>query len=326
MLFCTDNCLGYIEFMANTLDQELHALSPYLLRCYNKDLEGRREERYSVLDKIGQQDLLFLLKSFIEANTGEYKILEDSKQVYQFSDLEFDEDGRELSCWFNVGYYGMKADIINISTGGVDFEKAQNNAEIIKHYVHVYIPKGVNEGMAFLHSYRGNGVKTLFYILFSAFFRSATNLNIQMNPLAYDKAINAWLDAPAKEVKITRFEGVADIADALTKLGHNEKELIVKPPRNGILGTLRDYKTKGTDRYKAVEVLSALGNQVKTVVEMNGKKRTFNVGHSATNTICEIELSEDIIFEEGVPNIESLNRWVKEIAQEYADTMYPIKV
>ncbi|CAK1907760.1 conserved hypothetical protein [Vibrio crassostreae] len=309
--------------MAKNPDLDLHALSPYLLRCYNGSLEGKREERYSALDKIGQYDLLYLLKDFIEANSEEYKVLETGKQVYQFSDLKFDKDKRELYCWFNVGYYGMKSDIINIETGGVDFKKAQKNAEIIKHYVHIYIPHNVNEGMAFLHSFRGNGVKTLFYVLFSNYFRNVTNLNIQMNPLAYDKAINAWMDAPAKEVKITRFEGVADISDALGKLGHNEKELVIKPPRNGILGTLRDYKTRGSDRYKAVEVLSEHGNQIKTVVEMNGKKRTFNVGHSSTNTICEIELSEDIVFDEGVPNIDSMNRWTKEIANEYADTMYP---
>lgn len=309
--------------MSNTYDQELHSLSPYLFRCYNKDLGGKREERYSTLDNIGQYDLFIMLKKFIQINTDKYAILEDTKQVYKFSDVSVDEINREIYCWFNVGYYGMKADIINVNTGDVDFEKAQTNAEIIKHYVHIYIPKGVNEGMAFLHSYRGNGVKTLFYTLFYAIFKNATNLTLQMNPLAYDKAINAWLDAPAKEVKITRFEGVSDIADQLKKLGHHEKELVIKPPRKGFLGTLRDYRTKGNDKYQAVEVLSEHGNQVKTVIEMNGKKRTFNVGHCSSNAICEIELSDDVVFEEGVPELSSMNRWVKEIANEYAETIYP---
>jgi hypothetical protein len=309
--------------MAKTSEQELHALSPYLLRCYNKDLEGKKGERYSTLDNIGMHDMFHLLRDFINANSIEYKIVEGTKQVYQFSDVSVDENNREIHCWFNVGYYGMKADIIDIETGDVDFEKAQTNAEIIKHYVHFYIPKGVNEGMGFMHSYRGNGVKTLFHTLFSGYFRAATKLTLQMNPLAYDKAINAWLDAPAKEVKITRFEGVPDIADQLRLLGHNEKELVIRPPRNGILGKLRDYRTQGSDQYKAIEVLSELGSQIKTVVEMGDKKRTFTVGSRASNTLCEIELSEDVIMDEGVPNLTSMNTWTKEIATEYSATMYP---
>ncbi|MCG7587845.1 hypothetical protein, partial [Photobacterium sp. OFAV2-7] len=227
--------------MARTYEQEMHSLSPYSFRCYNKDLGGRREQRYSTLDRIGQYDLFELLKWFIMSKTGAYHIMDDTKQVYQFSDVSINEETRELSGWFNVGYYGIKTDIIDIETGEVDFKKAQKNAEIIKHYVHFYIPQGVNEAMAFLHSYRGNGIKTLFHILFSTYFKTVTGLNLQMNPLAYDKALNAWLDAQAKEVKLTKFVGLADAADQLRKLGHNEQELVIKPPRRGSLGRLRDY-------------------------------------------------------------------------------------
>lgn len=177
--------------MAKTYEQELHSLSPYSFRCYNGDLEGKRDQRYSHLDKIGQYDLFSLIEMFIEKRSGEYNIIEDSRQVYRFSDMKLDKKKREIYCWFNVGNYGMKTDIIDIKTGKVSYEKAEDNAEIIKHYVHFCIPKGVNEGMAFLHAYRGNGIKTLFHTIFSVFFTNTTRLNLQMNPLAYDKAIHA---------------------------------------------------------------------------------------------------------------------------------------
>ncbi|TMX41434.1 hypothetical protein [Vibrio sp. Hep-1b-8] len=310
--------------MAKTYEQEQHALTPYSFRVYNKDLEGRREERYSVLNKIsGKFDLLEMLETFMKANSDKYRIFEESQQVYCFSDIKYDAAKREVWGWFNVGYYGIKTDIINIKTQEVDFEKAKDNAEIIKHYVHFRIPKKANEGMAFLHTYRGNGVKTLFFRLFSELFKAQTTLNLQMNPLAYDKAIHAWLDAPAKEVKLTKFVGVADVTDKLKKLGHHEQELVVKPPRKGTLGRLRDYLiNKKSEHYQAVEVLSEFGSQVKTVVEMNGKKRTFNVGHSKSSSMCEIELDEAVVMDEGVPNFKSMNRWVREISDEYAKTMY----
>ena len=309
--------------MARTYEQEMHALSPYLLRCFNNDLGGKREQRYSTLDKIGSYDLFELIKSFIKNISKSYNIQEKTKQVFQFSDISFDDKKREVFGWFNVGYYGIKTDIIDIKTGKVDFEKAQNNAEIIRHYIHFYIPRGVNEGMAFFHSYRGNGIKTLFYTLFAEYFKDITKLNIQMNPLAYDKAVNAWLDATAKEIKLTKFTGLSDAADQIKKLGHNEQELIIKPPRKGSLGRLRDYLTKGNDKLAAVEALSEFGSQVKTVVELNGKKRTFSVGANSSNSVCEIELDDDVIMDEGIPNISSMNRWVRQIVAEYAQVMYP---
>ena len=151
--------------MAVSKEVGMHSIAPYLFRVFNKDLNGPREKRYSTLDKLGSYDLYKLLKSFIEANQSEYILIEESKQVYMFSDMNFDDQKRNITGIFNVGVYGVKTEIININTGSVDFEKAQNNAEIIRHYVQFFIPKGVNEAMAFMHTFRGVGVKTLFYDL-----------------------------------------------------------------------------------------------------------------------------------------------------------------
>ena len=301
----------------------MHAVAPYLFRCFNPLLEGKLEERYSTLDNLGNKDLFYILRDFLLANTGAYKIVEDSKQVYQFESLTIKEDSREIFGWFNVGSYGMKTDIINVATGEVDFEKAKDNAEIIKHYIHYFIPKGFNEAMAFMHSYRGIGVKTLFYNLFSQHFRSITGLVIQMNPLSYDNAINAWLDATAKEVKLTKFVGLKDIADQVRLLGHGEQELIIKPPRRGGMGKLRDYLNPDSPQMQAVEVMGDYGAQVKTVVEMDGKRRTFSVGRNRTSALCEIEVEEYIIGDDGVPTFHKINSWVRGIVNEYARSMYP---
>lgn len=301
----------------------MHAIAPYLFRCFNRGLEGSIEERYSTLDNLGDKDLFYLLRDFLIANTGAYKIVEDSKQVFQFDNLKIDEENREIYGWFNVGSYGIKTDIINVTTGDVDFEKAKDNAEIIKHYVHFFIPRGFNEAMAFMHSYRGVGIKTLFYNLFSQYFRDLTDLVIQMNPLAYDNAVNAWLDATAKEIKLTKFVGLNDIADQVRLLGHGEQELIIKPPRKGGMGRLRDYLNADSPHRQAVEVMGEYGAQVKTVVEMDGKRRTFNVGRNRTCALCEIEVEENIIGDDGVPEYGRINTWVREIVAEYARTMYP---
>ncbi|SGZ07295.1 Putative uncharacterized protein [Moritella viscosa] len=301
----------------------MHSISPYLLRCYNKDNGGRTDQRYSTLDRIGQHDLFYLLQAFIEVNTQLYTIVDDEKLVYLFSNMVFDEQTREIYGWFNVGNYGIKTDIINVDTGNVDFKKAQNNAEIIKHYVHFFIPQGFNEAMAFMHSFRGNGVKTIFHTLFSNYFKEMTELTLQMNPLAYNKAMDAWLNGEAKEVRLIKFAGLPDIADQLRELGHHEQELVIKPKRNLSLGKLKDYLTPNSPQLTAVEVLSEFATQIKTVVEIEGKRRTFCIGKKSSNTVCEIELDDTVILNEGVPEFSSMYLWVGEIITEYTVTLYP---
>ncbi|EAA9217168.1 hypothetical protein EAP12_14085 [Salmonella enterica] len=300
----------------------MHALAPYLFRCYNPN--AAREQRYSALSNIRDLDLLDILYDFIQQYNAGYILSEETKQVFRFNEIVRDENNREIYGWFESGYYGTKTDIINIETGDVDFEKTKNNAEIIRYYVHFYIPRDVNEGMAFLHTYRGDGIKTLFMNLFSDYFKRVTNLVIQMNPLAYDKAIEKWMDAIAKEVRVTKFHGVRDVAEQARRLGHNEQELVIKPPRNSGLGRLRDYLSRDSEQYQLVEVLKEYGETVKTVVELgDGRKRTFRIGTNVRGAVCEIIFDkEQVIFNDGMPEITSLNRFVDAVILEYIQLLY----
>lgn len=301
----------------------MHSISPYLIRCFNPAIEGKVEQRYSNLDKIGQNDLFVLICTFIKNQSGQYQIIEKTKQVYNFSEISIDERYREIYCWFNVGHYGTKTDIIDVTTGKIDYKKTNKNAEIIKHFIKFYIPRNVNEAMCFFHSYRGDGIKTLFSNIFCDYFNEATKLNLQIKPLSYKKAITAWLDAQIKEIRVVKFSGLKDIADQVKHLGHNEQVLSIKPPRKGSFGKFKDYITKDTNEYQMIEVLSDFGSQIKTVVEFEGRKRTFTVGSNASEPIAEIELDDNVILVDGFPELKSIAAWVKEIIKDFNKHIYP---
>lgn len=99
----------------------MHALAPYLFRCYNPN--AAREQRYSALSNIRDLDLLDILYDFIQQYNAGYILSEETKQVFRFNEIVRDENNREIYGWFESGYYGTKTDIINIETGDVDFEK-----------------------------------------------------------------------------------------------------------------------------------------------------------------------------------------------------------
>jgi hypothetical protein len=299
----------------------MYSISPYLFRSYNKDIMGPQGRHYSRLDDIAGRDLFTLLEDFINKYAS-YKINDNTKQVYRFENVFIDRGSRTISVWFVVGTYGIKTDIIDIDTGLVNFRKAENNAEMIKYYMHFFIPRGFDEAIVLTSNYRSSGVKTLFYSLFSKYFSSRTKQNLQMNPLSYDKAFNSWLDARTTEIRCTKFRGCKDITDQITLLGHEEQELVLKPKKNKSLGRLRDFIGDG-DKLKVIEVLAETSDVIKSVVEMDGKKRTFRIGTQVANILCEIELDDTVVIIDGVPEFSSIQRWSKEIIKEYAQRMYP---
>jgi hypothetical protein len=303
----------------------MHSIAPYSIRCFNPH-DGAKDihDRYSVLDKVGQFDTYKVFQDFLIAQDDKFKIAEDTKQVYRFFGMKFYEAEREIAGWFESGYYGVKNDIIDIKTGNVDYEKTQNHAEIIKHYVRFYIPAGFNEGIALLHNYKGGGIKTLLYDLLRVNFSAVTKRTLQMNPLAYKKAFKMWEDASAKEIKLTKFVGMPDLTDQIKNLGHKEQQLIIKPPSRGSLGKLRDYFDPNSEEYKVVEFLTPLCAQVKAIAELNGKRRTFTIGRPADEQVCEILIDEeDVDMIAGNPEPQSLHKWCTVVLQEFVDSLYP---
>lgn len=303
----------------------MHAIAPYSIRFFNPNsTEKLVENRYAKLDKLGAYDAFAVLCAFVDKLDDKFTIVDDSKQVYRFFNMKKFPKSREVVGWFEAGSYGVKNDIIDIKTGNVDYEKTQQNAEIIKHYVRFFIPAGFNEGVALLHSFKGNGIKTLLHDILKVHFQDVTKLNLSMNPLAYQKAFLSWEEAYTKEIKLTKFNGMDDITDQIKKLGHKEQQLIIKPPSRSTLGKFKDYLDPNTEEFRVVEFLTPLCAQVKAVVELNGKRRTFTIGRPADEQVCEIAVDEDEVdFIAGNPEPKSLHKWCAVILQELVDSMYP---
>ncbi|MFL1501120.1 hypothetical protein ACI77J_09630 [Pseudomonas sp. O64] len=303
----------------------MHAIAPYSIRFFDPNSAAKKiEDRYSKLDKVGAYDAFKVLVDYFNRVDDKFVIAEDTKQVFRFKGMTIYAAQRQVAGWFEVGSYGVKNDIIDIKTGKVDYQKTQENAEIIRHYVRFFVPAGFNEGIALLHSFKGAGIKTLLHDLLRAEFQKITKLNLQMNPLAYKKAFISWENAKAKEIRLTKFEGMNDLTDQIKKLGHKEQQLIIKPPSRSSLGQFKDFLDPNSEKYQVVEYLSPMCAHVKIVVELGDKRRTFTIGRPADEQVCEIAIDEeDVDFVAGNPVAKSLHEWCTIVLQDLADALYP---
>lgn len=305
----------------------MNTISPYTIRCFNPLTKGKKvEDSYSPLGKIGQFDMYEIFKSYITTKGNGYHLVQATEQIYSLFGFKFNDTTREIRGIIRAGSYGSRTDIVNIKTGKIDFKRLEENAEVLNHYVRFFVPAELNEGVILLHNQKNVGVKTLIWELLREEFSRVTGRVLQMNPLSYEKAFEEWKKATTKEIKLIRFSGMNTVEDQIKKLGHDEAEhvYIIKASRKNNLGTFVDYLTPGTEQNATVEMLAPLCAEVKTVVEMHGRKRTFRLGGSQSSQVCEIDVDvKKVTIIAGNPDLKELDAWSKILLNEFLFTMYP---
>lgn len=233
--------------------------------------------------------------------------------------------------WFLEGEYGLEKDIIDINSSSVEFQRRLDNAEITKHFFYIKLPLLSRHGLVLLHNFNGNGVKTTFHDEVVFFTRPQIDCFVSMTPLSDETSLKKWSKAVAKEIRLNKFIAQDDIADTITDLGYEENNsftLTIKPPvRGGNFGTLSELTSKKkmdkpSQKLLAIEILSEHCKEVKTVFELNGKKRTFRIGNGVSNILCEIEAPEELL-NNPIPTLDELKAWAFEVAEEFSSEITP---
>ncbi|MEG9531625.1 hypothetical protein [Mannheimia indoligenes] len=298
----------------------MHSVAPYAIRCFDRSLKTRKNPGYCNLSEIKGNNLLNLITLFVQNNSSNYTLFESNKQVYRFSNINIEPEN--IYCWIEIGDYGTENDIIDIGSGKVSFQKTQHNALINKFYLHFHIPENKTTGLMFVHNYKYGGAKSLFETEFKEFFRNYTDLNLQIYPFAHRKAVEAWQNANVKAIRAigySHMQETSDSADALRLLSEgNEVEMLIKPPRNAVLGKLSDFLIRGT-KHQLIQDISPETSEVKVEVEMNGTYRTFSVysPRGSGRASYEIELDPNVEIEKNMPEFDSIREWVATLCDDF---------
>lgn len=303
----------------------MHSIAPYSIRCFDRNLKTKKNPGYCDLSNIKGRKLIDVILDFMKQHTSNYTRYTANKQVYRFSEIM--SDSENIYCWIEIGDYGTENDIIDIDTGTISFKKIQNNALINKFYLHFHIPSNKTTGLMFVHNYKYGGAKSLFEAEFKRFFNQLMHLNLQIFPFSHRKAIEAWHNANVKAIRVIGYEqskAFSDPVDALNKLSNgNEVELLIKPPRNGVLGQLSDFLNKG-DKYQLIQDISPDTSGITAEVEMNGTKRTFSVysPRGSGRASYEIELDPNVKIEKNMPEFESIKSWVSSLCDDFKTMIF----
>lgn len=297
-----------------------HAICLYTIRCYNPDSEKKSNSRYHFLNSIGSQDLFVMLREFIKNKTDFIK-LDEKKQAYRFGGVSIDEGNRIISGWMHYGYYGIESDIVNLENNQVEFEKKENNADIGKHFFMFWIPKS-ETGIAIFHTVRSDGIKSVFQKEFSPYMQRYIPRTLQIMPLSNEKALQEWSNATAKTITAVRLSRNTDLANIPTSIGDVHTSYVIKPRKKSGLGKLKNFVTIGSPENNLIQELDQQSDDVRVVVQMGDKHRTFKLGSRYRHSLCEIELPDTIKMVGGSPELSSIRAWVMEVLSEYKEKIY----
>ncbi|MGY4043342.1 hypothetical protein [Aeromonas hydrophila] len=299
-----------------------HAVSAYAVRVFNKEVSRRADDRYHLLNKIGAYDLLELIHVFCTGRK-DYTTIADSKQAYRIIIKNHDPAKRMISGWIEYGHFGMQSNIVDIVNKKVDYTKKPTNADMGLYYFLLWIPQNAAHGIAIFHTIRGDGVKTLFQKEFCDYIKTYVDRTLQMNNLTFDRVLQSWANADTKEIVALRLKDYSDIADVPVALGNVHASLSIKPQRKGKLSKLGAYLKKGSTEAILVEQLDDVCDDIKILVEMNGRKKTFRIGKKKRKGNSEIEIPDDEVnFRAGVPEFSSLNKWSLGLLNDFKDELY----
>jgi hypothetical protein len=311
----------------------MHAVTPYLLKSFNKYNQETKNRDYFSLSNIRGKDLLELIHKFMTSKSSTVFDFPEEKRVYKFTDIKYDVAQRTVTAFLIAGFYGVKSDILDKDTGMVTFPKSENDAEVLKHFVLFTVPRDKTEGIALFHKSRGVGIKSLFSKLFKPFFNANCNSILQINPYAHTDAISDWAsNARVTELKVSGFVGNSDIADNLANMGECNTEFSISPKvkKRGVKATFGSLKSflnldQNPGMKKIVTFLEGQGKNVRTVAELNGSTRTFEVGTNSKGVVCDVlfaEPDDNVKLVGGQPELKSTRIWAINLTNDILIGVY----
>ncbi|MAP35056.1 MAG: hypothetical protein CME75_04545 [Halomonas sp.] len=297
-----------------------HTISLYSLSALNYKDRREAEGRLAKLDNVNGIDIIDVFKDFLTANKIDHLHRDEiDKSVFAVESFEVCSSGRCIYGIINAGRYGVPSKIRDSKTGSHKYSKGASDADVTDRFFIFFAPSEKDEAIIALHNVQGHGVKTVLAKGLKEAYRDRTRLNLNFNGLSYDNAAQKWLDAQVKEIVATQYKAPTDLTDELATLGHAHSDLVLKPKRKKTFGILRRFKD---EKPKAISLLEEQSDKVKAVVQVNGRRRTFQISGNAGVPVMTLELDDNLYRLDGAIDFIKMKEWSAQVINELCQSMY----
>ncbi|WP_338728486.1 hypothetical protein V8687_10915 [Shewanella baltica] len=286
----------------------MHSISMYALSVRDPAAKTSENKAGNLkLDNLRGLDILNFLTPLIQNLEIDYVKLTDpiSKEelnsVVKVTNPKF--DGRFISGWVEYGHYGVPGKIINVDNSKSVYRKTVKDSDINHLYFCFYVPKNKYRGIALFHKIGTVGVKSVIEDRINddaSFPAWSKGLKLHIRPLTKATDTKQWMrKAQVKKIVLERFKDkdkFGDIANRLDSSAHFN--MTITAPRGEVLGSLLDWNS--AEYSETVELLEDMCAEVKSEIEISGKRRVTSLSNTGTESKIEIT-GADVEMQENFP-------------------------
>jgi hypothetical protein len=303
---------------------------------YGLSLQNKGENDNLILNALREGNFMDLFRNFANEYGGDYVNNEDLEKVFKVENYNiqvYERDNIELFRYaigkVKTGAYGYSSEIVNTNTGAVNYNKTEDDAEVMPFYFCFCMPiVPSTKGILILQTTGVFGIKSIFNNCLEEYLNRTNNeyrLSIgSITPVPY---ITRFLQyGILQKIRFIRYNIPADRA---RQLGLN----------NGVEEAFEEYtihKPLGFVDRKRMEITQCLTGQraINNVIEiadfdydnikldfkMGRKNKTINLSN-IDKIIVNEDITDNLDLINGQPTEESITPVLLETALDYLNDM-----
>lgn len=271
-------------------------------------------------------DFLHVAQQYIRDRTHQYSLDQPARKLMRVAHSQ--NSFRRISGTIETGEYGYRADLYNVATSAVSYQRNTEEAEMLPFYFLVYIPQQQDEAVLMLFRRAQRGIRTILLQDFQTYFNPLyPNTALEINPLVPQSIIDELSRGRITKIRLIKYVIPTDIADALNSGGHLETpgtlEMSVRAGRNGswpVLGNVRDVLEGRRGASRFLELDGFEYDNAKVEFDIGGKTRTVDLS-DIMKLRSLVDISNDVtVGQDGHPVFNSVdviaNNLLRDVLQD----------
>ena len=296
-------------------------MARFSLGCYTVRLIDKSTGQNLPLgDSMLGSDLMTVFHQYLQARVAKFSIDHERQKLWRV--LRPHATDSTVNGIVETGEYGYTADLYNVNTETVSYQRIGTDAEMMPFYFLAQLPTHRDEGVILLQRRSNLGIRTIFLKDFAEDFESSyQGFKVVFNPLVPKQLLNQYLqDGRLTKIRFIRFGLPADLSDAYDAGGHIETEgtaeLVLTPGRGQSFPVVNRLLEVINGRLGVNEMIELHGHEydnVKVELDVGGSKKTLDLSDQL-NIRAYVDITSDIrIDRNGHPEFSSIDAVARDL-------------
>lgn len=296
-------------------------MASFSLGCYTvRVIDKGTAENLPLGGFVRGSDLMTVFHQYLQARVADYSIDHERQKLWRV--LRPHATDSTINGIVETGEYGYTADLYNVDTETVSYQRIGTDAEMMPFYFLTHLPANRNEGVILIQRRSNLGIRTIFLEDFADHFaESYPGFKVEFNPLVPQQLINEYLqNGRLTKIRFIRFGLPSDLSDAYDAGGHVEAEgtaEMVFSPRRGqsipLLSRLREVFDGRREMQEMIELRGYEYDNVKVELDVRGSKKTLDLS-DLLKIRAYVDITSDIrIEDDGHPEFNSIDAVARDL-------------